>query len=60
LCLGSIEFTVEITKQCIKDAAAGGGLILAPGANILATAKVENVRAMIETNNKFGVYPIKL
>ncbi len=60
LCLGSVEFTIEITKQCIKDAAGGGGLILAPGANILATAKVENVKALIETNKKYGVYPIDL
>ncbi len=60
LCMGSVEFTVEITKQCIKDAAAGGGLILAPGANILATAKIENVKALIETNKKYGVYPIEL
>jgi hypothetical protein len=58
LCLGSVEFTIEMTKQCIKDAAAGGGLILAPGANILASAKIENVKAMIETNKKYGVYPI--
>jgi len=60
LCIGSVDFVIEMTKQCIRDAARGGGLILAPGANILATAKVENVRAMIETNKKYGIYPIRL
>ncbi len=60
LCVGSVEFTVAITKQSIKEAARGGGFILAPGANILADAKIENVRAMIDTVKKHGTYPINI
>ena len=60
LCVGTREYTIEITKKCIKDAAEGGGFILSPGANILADSKVENVLAMIETVKKYGNYPIQL
>ena len=60
LCVGSVEFTIEITKQCIQDAAPGGGYILAPGANVLANTRIENITAMLDTVKKFGVYPIQL
>ncbi|MBD3185886.1 hypothetical protein GF325_03570 [Candidatus Bathyarchaeota archaeon] len=60
LCVGTAEYTRDITKQCIKDAAAGGGFILSAGANILATTKIENVQVMIETTKKYGQYPIQL
>lgn len=59
LCVGSVEHTIAITKQCIFDAAPGGGFVLAPGANILGSSMVENVRAMIATAVKHGVYPIQ-
>ncbi|MHA1684528.1 MAG: uroporphyrinogen decarboxylase family protein [Promethearchaeota archaeon] len=59
LCVGDVEFTIEITKRCIQDAARGGGFILSPGANVLATTKPRNLRAMIETVKKYGAYPIK-
>jgi uroporphyrinogen decarboxylase len=58
LCFASIEQTIQATKQCLLDAAEGGGLILSAGANILADAKVENVCAMVETVKKFGAYPL--
>lgn len=58
LCFGSKEDTIKATKQVISDAATGGGLVLSAGANILGRAKVENVRTMVETTKKYGVYPI--
>jgi uroporphyrinogen decarboxylase len=58
LCVGDVNYTIEITKQCIKDAAEGGGYVLSPGANVLATTKIENLQAMIATVKKYGTYPI--
>lgn len=58
LSVGTVEETIKITKKCILDAAEGGGYILAPGSNIIGSAKVKNVLAMIATVKKFGTYPI--
>ena len=58
LTYGSIETTVEATKQAIQDAAEGGGYILGAGSDILGTCKYENVKAMIDTVKKYGTYPI--
>jgi hypothetical protein len=60
LSFGTVEDTIAITKKCIAEAAPGGGYILAPGSNIINTAKPKNVLAMIDTVKKFGQYPIKL
>jgi len=60
LCVGSVEFTIQMTKRCIKDAARGGGFILSPSANVLASTKIENLNAMIKTAKKYGKYPINL
>ncbi|MFX0101089.1 MAG: uroporphyrinogen decarboxylase family protein [Candidatus Hodarchaeota archaeon] len=60
LCIQDVDYTVNITKTCIKDAAEGGGFILSQGANLLANTKIENVQAMIETVKRYGTYPIKL
>jgi uroporphyrinogen decarboxylase len=58
LCVGSVEDTIRYTKQCILDAAEGGGYILSQGANLLGSSKVANVQAMIETVKKYGKYPL--
>jgi hypothetical protein len=59
LCVGTVEETIRLTKQCILDAAEGGGYILGQGANLLGSSKVANVQAMIATVQKFGTYPIQ-
>jgi uroporphyrinogen decarboxylase len=59
LSFGNVEETIKITKQCILDAAEGGGYVLAPGSNIIGTAKWQNVKAMVETVHKYGTYPIQ-
>ncbi len=58
LCLGTVEDTRRATKQCILEAGIGGGLILAPGANILHNAKVANIQAMIASVLEYGRYPL--
>lgn len=60
LTFGTKEETIEKTKECIKDAAKGGGYICAAGSDILGTCKLENVKTMIETVKKYGKYPIEL
>jgi len=59
LTYGSVETTVEATKQALQDAAESGGYILGAGSDILGTCKYENVKAMIDTVNKYGSYPIR-
>lgn len=50
----------ELTKKRIKALAPGGGYMLGAGNSIPEWANIENYRAMIETNFKYGFYPIKL
>ena len=59
LTYGSVETTIEATKQALQDAAKGGGYILGAGSDILSTCKYENVKAMVDTVKKHGTYPIK-
>lgn len=56
---GSIETTIEATKQALQDAAESGGYILGAGSDILSTCKYENVKVMVETVKKSGTYPIR-
>lgn len=58
LSVGTVEDTVRATKQCLLDAAAGGGLVLAPGSDVLTTVRPRNLLAMIATARKHGTYPI--
>jgi len=58
LTYGSVEDTIKITKQCLLDAAEGGGYILGPGSDVLGTCKLENLKAMVQTVRKYGTYPI--
>ena len=59
LTYGSLEATIDATKQALQDAAESGGYILGAGSDILSTCKYENVKAMVETVKKFGTYPIR-
>ncbi|MHA1341141.1 MAG: uroporphyrinogen decarboxylase family protein [Promethearchaeota archaeon] len=58
LTFGTKDEVISMTKQCIKDAAIGGGYILGAGSDILGTCKLENVKIMIETAKKYGKYPL--
>ena len=59
LTYGSVDSTIEATKQALLDAAEGGGFVLGAGSDILSTCKYENVKAMVDTVKKYGKYPIK-
>jgi hypothetical protein len=59
LSYGTVEETIALTKKCLKDAAAGGGYVLAPGSDVLTTVKPRNILAMIETAKKYGQYPLR-
>ncbi|MFW9952554.1 MAG: uroporphyrinogen decarboxylase family protein [Candidatus Thorarchaeota archaeon] len=58
LTYGSVEKTIDTTKQALQDAGRGGGYILGAGSDILGTCKYENVKAMVDTVKKYGKYPI--
>lgn len=60
LSVGSVEDTIRITKECIRDAAPGGGYILGTGADLIGSIKLQNLKAMIDTAHKYGTYPISL
>ena len=60
LTFGSVESTIDATKQAIQDAAEGGGYILGAGSDILGSCKYENVKAMVSAAKKYGTYPINI
>lgn len=53
---GTPETITERVKQCIKDAAEGGGYIVSPCTDFTDDVAVENAIAMVEAVKKFGVY----
>ena len=59
LSYGTVKDTIEATKKALNDAAIGGGYILGAGSDILDTCKYENVKAMVDTVKKDGIYPIQ-
>lgn len=60
LAFGSAEDVRESVRNCIKTAAPGGGYVLASSNTIPASAKPENVQAMIDATREFGKYPLSL
>jgi len=57
---GSVEDVVRETKEVIRKASAGGGLIVSSSNSILSQVKPGNYLAMWNTIRAYGVYPIKL
>ena len=60
LTMGTPEEVEEEVKECLRDAAEGGGYIIASGNSLTDYCKLENVRAMIKAIEKYGRYPIQL
>lgn len=60
LTMGTPEEVEEEVKECLRDAAEGGGYIIASGNSLTDYCKLENVRAMIKAVEKYGKYPIQL
>ena len=57
---GTVEDVEAEVKQRIEDAAAGGGYICATANSVTGFCKIENVLAMINAVQKYGVYPISV
>ena len=57
---GTVEQVREAVRQCIADAAPGGGYILSSSNSIHSSCKPENYLAMVRAGQEFGKYPIEL
>jgi uroporphyrinogen decarboxylase len=60
LTFGSVEATVRETKEVIRQAATGGGLILSSSNSIHSSVQPGNYLAMWNTIRTYGKYPISL
>jgi uroporphyrinogen decarboxylase len=58
--LGSVEDVVRETKEVIRKAACGGGLIVSSSNSIHSQVKPGNYLAMWNTIRTYGTYPIRL
>jgi uroporphyrinogen decarboxylase len=58
--LGTPEEIMNLSKECIKTAAPGGGYILAPGCDTAKKTPQKNYNALCEAAIKYGKYPINL
>jgi uroporphyrinogen decarboxylase len=56
LCDGTPEEVSAEVRQCLREGAPGGGLILSSSNTIHRGVRPENFRAMLEAASKFGVY----
>ena len=58
LCRGTGEQVRQSTRSLIYDVSPGGGHILSSGNSITSAVQPENFRAMVETAQEHGRYPI--
>jgi uroporphyrinogen decarboxylase len=58
--LGTPQEIMELSKECIRIAAPGGGYVLGPGCDTAKMTPKENFRAMCDAAAKYGKYPISL
>lgn len=56
--LGTQTDVEEAAKECMRIAAPGGGLILASDHTLHEGCSLDNVRALIASTQKWGVYPL--
>ena len=57
---GSPEEVVEATKEALRQGAPGGGYILSSSNSIHSAVKPENYKALLDTLNAYGRYPLSL
>ncbi|MHC1567627.1 MAG: uroporphyrinogen decarboxylase family protein [Candidatus Syntropharchaeia archaeon] len=60
LIMGKPEDVEREAKEAIKEAAPGGGFILAPGCDLPPVAPPENIKAVVEAAKKYGRYPLNV
>ncbi|MCX7598608.1 MAG: hypothetical protein N2512_07030 [Armatimonadetes bacterium] len=53
---GTIEEAIEEARRCLRAAMEGGGYIMTTSDEVPADAKIENMRAIVETVAREGVY----
>ena len=58
--LGSVEDVVRATKQCLRDAAPGGGHFIGSSSEIVPCTPVDNIVAFYETCRTWGTYPLQV
>ena len=58
LTFGSVEETIEATRQVLCEGMPGGGFILSSSNSIHSGVKPENYAAMVQTVRDFGAYPL--
>jgi len=56
LVFGSPEDAGRETLRCLEEGMEGGGYVLVTGDEVPANAKIENLRAMVRTVEKYGRY----
>ncbi len=57
---GTPQQVAEEVKQAIRDAAPGGGYVLASDHSLHDGISVENIKTLFETGREFGAYPLKI
>jgi len=57
--LGTPDQVREATRQCLRDAAPGGGHFIGSSSEIVPATPVENILAFYETCREDGRYPIR-
>ena len=60
LSFGEPEAVVEATKDALRQGMPGGGYILSSSNSIHASVKPENYKAMLDTLQEYGHYPMSL
>ncbi len=60
LTFGSVDDVIAETKECLRVGAPGGRYICSSSNSIHSKVKPENYKAMVETIQEFGKYPIML
>jgi hypothetical protein len=58
LCTMTTGEIMNETRECLRQAAPGGGYVLTSSNSWYADAKLENCLAMVQTGRKYGSYPI--
>lgn len=58
LTLGTPQEVQDYCKRLIDGVGAGGGFILSSGCDVPIDAKLENVRAMVDTAKTYGIYKV--
>lgn len=57
---GTVEQVIEATKDCLRQAGHGGGLLIGSSSEIVPSTPVENILAFYEACRTWGRYPLKV